>query len=143
MSAAPAGHHEIDHTADVGFEAWAPDLPGLFVQATLALAELCYEPRAVRGSASRRLQVHGEGHEELLVRWLQEVYLQVETDRWLAAEVRAMQVKAGEATGELCGENLDRGRHTLHTEIKAVTYHGLAVRRDAGGTWRATVIVDV
>jgi SHS2 domain-containing protein len=33
-------------------------------------------------------------------------------------------------------------RHTIHTEIKAITYHQLRVREE-GGLWRTTVIVDV
>jgi SHS2 domain-containing protein len=40
------------------------------------------------------------------------------------------------------GEPLDPGRHHLHGEVKAVTWHGLTVEpTDAG--WRAWVLLDV
>jgi SHS2 domain-containing protein len=40
------------------------------------------------------------------------------------------------------GETWEEGRHPLTVAIKAVTYHGLEVRREAAG-WRARVILDI
>jgi SHS2 domain-containing protein len=40
------------------------------------------------------------------------------------------------------GERFDRTRHRLLTELKAVTWHQLAVRQRDDGWW-ARVIVDV
>jgi len=37
---------------------------------------------------------------------------------------------------------LDLSRHTLKTEIKAVTYHGLEVKKTGQG-WEAQVIFDI
>lgn len=137
------GRREIDHTADLGFEVWAPDVEGLFAQATLSLAELCYDRTGVRSRTEWSLRVEGRGREELLVRWLQEVYLLVEQESWLTGEVGSLRLEAGVAEGVLTGEPIDRGRHTLHTEIKAITYHGMAIERDEDGRWRTLVIVDV
>lgn len=142
MSAA-SGHREIAHTADVAFTCWAQALGPLFEEATLALGELCYERRLVREAESRRLRVEGTGREELLVGWLQEVYLLVELEGWLCARATGVRVGEDVATGELLGEPIDTDRHTLHTEIKAITYHGLAVECCDDGLWQATVVVDV
>lgn len=138
-----AGHREIDHTADLGFDLWAPDREGLFAEAVNGLAELCYDRCAVRPMQRRAVEVAADSDEELMVHWLQEVYLQLEGDGWLTSHADEVVVEAGRVAGELVGEPYDPDRHTLHTEIKAVTYHGLSVQRDADGTWRATVIVDV
>lgn len=138
-----AGHREIDHTADLGFELWAPDREGLFAEAVTGLAELCYDRSAVRPMQRRTVEVAADSAEELMVHWLQEVYLQLEGDGWLTSHAEEVVVEEGRVAGVLVGEPHDPDRHTLHTEIKAITYHGLAVRRDADGTWRATVIVDV
>jgi len=46
-------------------------------------------------------------------------------------------------TAHLDGETLDRRRHTLLTEVKAVTYHQLAVETVPEGGWRATLLFDV
>ncbi|HEX9700068.1 MAG TPA: archease [Acidobacteriota bacterium] len=137
-----AGHLEIDHTADVGFEVWAPRLPGLYAEAVRALAEICYDLPSVRPVQERRLSVRGASPEERLVRWLQEVYLQLEIDTWLAAAASDMSLAGDEVAGTLSGEPYDPQRHTLHTEIKAITYHGLDIREE-DGLWRATVVVDV
>ena len=143
MTRGRAGHREIDHTADLGFEVWASDREGLFAEAALALCELCFDRDTVRTRERRAIEVRAGSDEELLIRWLQEIYLQLETEGWLTG--RAEQVVFGSdcVEGILVGEPCDRARHTLHTEIKAVTYHGLSVRHGDDGLWRATVIVDV
>lgn len=41
------------------------------------------------------------------------------------------------------GEPLDRDRHDLKAEVKAVTYHRLAADELAPGVWRATILLDV
>lgn len=138
-----SGHREVDHTADVAFECWGEDLAALFAEATLALAELCFDPSAVAEEETRGVDVEGEDREELLVHWLQEVYLLLELDGWLWAGVRDLEVGDGSVSGTLAGEPRDDDRHTLHTEIKAITYHGLDVARDESGLWRATVVIDV
>lgn len=47
------------------------------------------------------------------------------------------------AVARLWGEDAPAGRHTPGTEIKAVTYHRLAVERRPDGTYVATVLFDV
>lgn len=142
MNPAIAGHREIDHTADLGFEVWAPSLAGLYAESLLALAELCYDRGAVRPSQERRLEAFAISHEERMVRWLQETYFWLEADLWLAREARQVDVDGDIVRGTVFGEPYDAERHTLHTEIKAITYHRMKVERDEG-LWRTTVIVDV
>ncbi len=137
-----AGHREVDHTADQGFEIWAPTPEELFAEGVLALADVCYDRAAVRPREQRRIVVAGDDREELLVRWLQDVYLILEAEMWLTAAASDVVVREGGVSGALRGEPFDRARHTIHTEIKAITYHGLAVRREEA-LWRATVVVDV
>lgn len=137
-----AGHREIDHTADLAFELWAGELASLYGEAVRALAELCYDRDAVDARERRSLRVEGSNNEERMVRWLQEVYLQLESDLWLAADAVGVVCDDGSVSGTLLGESFDAERHTLHTEIKAVTYHGMEiVERD--GVWQTLVIVDV
>lgn len=141
--ASRAGFREIEHTADVGFEIWAEDLAGLFVQATRALAGVCYDRAGVRPAQRRALRVQGAGNEQLLVHWLQEVYLQLELDSWLTADVGSLRLGEDAVEGVLLGEPFEAGRHVLHTEIKAVTYHNLQIARDADAVWRTRLIIDV
>ena len=137
------GHREIDHTADLGFEVWAGSLEELFSEATAALSELCYDRTRVRPAEQRSVCVSGRGIEELLVQWLQEVYFQLESDAWLAAVASEVHCRSDRVDGVLVGEPFDPARHTLHTEIKAITYHGMHVEEGDDGLWRTLVIVDV
>jgi SHS2 domain-containing protein len=41
------------------------------------------------------------------------------------------------------GEIMDPNRHVMDHEVKAITYHGLQLRREPDGTWLAEVIVDI
>jgi SHS2 domain-containing protein len=137
-----SGHREIDHTADLGFEAWSTSLEGLFAEAVSALAELCYDLEAVRPAGERALGVSGATPEERLVHWLQEVYFWLERDLWLAADASSVSIDGERVNGVIRGEPYDPARHTLHTEIKAITYHQLRVAMEQG-LWRTRVIVDV
>lgn len=136
------GHREVEHTADLAFEVWAPDLAGLYAESVRALAALCYDRDAVEPHQRRRLQIRGDSREERLVRWLQEVYLLVEGDLWLTADAVDVRVEGDSIEGTLLGEPHDPDRHTLYTEIKAVTYHEMDIRQ-RDGSWHTTVIVDV
>ena len=46
-------------------------------------------------------------------------------------------------SARLRGEDADKRRHTLLTEIKAVTFHRLSAAQAPDGTWRATVLLDI
>ena len=137
-----SGYREIDHTADLGFDLWADSISGLFAEAVLALSEVCYERTAVLWAEERTLEVRGTDPEEQLVRWLQETYMQLESDLWLTAAATNVVVKGEMVKGTLHGEAIDPARHTLHSEIKAITYHGLKIVHEHG-LWRTTVVVDV
>jgi SHS2 domain-containing protein len=44
--------------------------------------------------------------------------------------------------GEIAGEAIDKRRHAVSGEIKAVTFHGLRVE-ERDGVWTAQVLFDV
>ncbi|MFQ5744042.1 MAG: archease [Acidobacteriota bacterium] len=142
MSGPAAGHREIEHTADLGFDIWAPDLPGLYSEAVGALAELCYDRIAVLANQQRTLRIVGGSNEERLVRWLQEIYFWLEAESWLAAGAVDVRCDGAAVSGTVLGELYDSERHTVHTEIKAITYHEMEIRL-VGELWRTTVIIDV
>ena len=113
-----------------------------FEEAVLALSEVCYERTAVLWAEERILEVRGTDPEEQLVRWLQETYMQLESGLWLTAAATNVVVEGEMVKGTLHGEAIDPARHTLHSEIKAITYHGMKSVREHG-LWRTTVVVDV
>jgi len=131
-----------DHTADVALVIDAPSLPALFEEACQALLSLLVEePASVREAECRVFEVPGGDPPDLLVDLLSELLATFETRGWLARRCYVDATADGLRVRAL-GEPLDRSRHGLTHEVKAITYHRLTVRH-VRGRWLAEVIVDV
>jgi SHS2 domain-containing protein len=132
----------FDHTADIGLRIWAPDRPSLYAEAARALFSLVVlNLDAVRPVEQRRFVIAGEQDDYLLFDWLNELLYTFETEHLLLSEFQIELEPAGlRATGR--GERLDRSRHELDHEVKAITYHGLKIDSAPSG-WMAEVIVDI
>jgi len=132
----------LEHTADVGFEAFGSTLPEVFENAARALAHLIAEPASVRPGEEVRLQVQGADPAELLVNWLSEILYQHDAERWLFRDFRVESLDDHAVSGVAWGEKIDPARHQTNLMVKAVTYHQLSLRQTAG-EWRAQVYVDI
>lgn len=139
--AGPLGR-EIEHTADCGLEIEAPTLPALFERAGLAMIGLMADLEGLEPRERVPLAVEAEGLEEVLHDWLQALLVRLQAGGFAACELDVEAVDEHAVRGTAAGERIDPARHVLHTEIKGVTYHQLAVRRLDGG-WRARIIFDV
>ena len=133
---------EIEHTADLAIVVESTDLHDLFARAGLSLFALLVAPVSVRAAERRSVRVEGQDREDLLHEWLSRLLTDFYVDGFLAASIRVTQLDENHLEAELEGERFDRGRHALLREIKAVTYHALAIRDTAGGC-EAQVTFDV
>ncbi len=137
MNNTSAGYREREHTADWALEVWAPDLAGLLEQAArgmyaLAGARLADEERQVR-----RLELHAADAESLLVNFLGELLYLGEAEG-LGFEGYVLRLEGFHLQAELSGRRLAG----LAKEIKAVTYHNLAVRQTESGL-ETCIVFDV
>jgi SHS2 domain-containing protein len=135
-------YETFDHTADLGLRIRAPDLDTLFAEAGKALfAAIVENLDSVEPRQQRRIELTGEDREYLLIDWLQELLYCFDSQHLLFSR---FQVHVGSTglTAEAWGEPLDRTRHRLLHEVKAITYHGLTVEQSDQG-WLAEVIVDI
>jgi len=132
----------LEHTADIGFEAFGSTLPEVFENAALALAHLIAEPVTVERREEVRLQVQGANPPDLLVNWLSEVLFQHDAERWLFHDFRVASLDDHAVTGIAWGEKIDPARHQTNLMVKAITYHQLSLQQTAG-RWRAQVYVDI
>ncbi len=142
-------YRELEHPADLWLEIWGKDVDQLFENALFALydelAELTgFEPR-------EQVTLTGAGSDlaQALRELLAEALYRFDTERFVAraGRVRVTANQQVDAVAVLWGEKAHPARHVLTTEIKAVTYHLLAVEKrpegDPGGDWRATVLFDI
>jgi SHS2 domain-containing protein len=132
---------EFEHTGDLGIEVNAASRAELFRRAAIALAALMVEPAEVAASERREVEVQADTDADLLHDLLAELLDLFVIDAFIWRE--AAVVEHGRSLKvTLRGEHFDASRHQFRGEIKAVTYHQLAVEQSPQG-WRAHVIFDV
>jgi SHS2 domain-containing protein len=135
-------YETFDHTADLGLRIRAADLDTLFVEAAQALFGTVVEDLAtVRPLQKIDVQLPGDAIDYLLFDWLRELLYHFDAEHILFGQFEVHVSKAG-ITATAWGEPLDRTRHNLEHEVKAITYHGLSVEK-VGDEWVAEVIVDI
>ena len=138
-----AGFVEREHTADWELEAWADDLTGLLVQAArgmYALSGARLEPGAVE---IRSFSIRAADPEGLLVRFLNELLYHAQQSN-LGFTQFTLTLNQSEAVGPMELQVTLEGHRLISVdkEIKAVTYHNLAVRQEAGEL-HVSVVFDV
>lgn len=132
----------FDHTADVGIRLSAPDLNTLFNDAGRALMGLFVENiDDVRPEQEFEFRVAGTERDYMLFDWLSDLIRHFESTGIVLTRFE-VQVTGDGLTARGWGEPLDPQRHHLGNEVKAVTYHQLAVTQTADG-WSAQVILDI
>ena len=150
------GVRALDHTADVGFDVYAPSLEALFERAARGLIALLrgddragtdsppapgrtVEGRTTGGAESRQVAVEAPDAGALLVAWLRELLWLYESSGFAVDEARFDTLTATALAADVRGapETFMPAR-----EIKGVTYHGLDVARTDDG-WHARMIFDV
>jgi SHS2 domain-containing protein len=138
----------FDHTADIGIEVQAESLEVLLVTAARATFDQMLEdwPEKVEWQeevcAKQPLDLEGDLR-ELLVDWLQELLYAFEKRRLVPLEYVFEVVNPDEVRADVGFGRFDPARHRTRHEIKAVTYHELAVRQEPDGAWMARFILDV
>ena len=135
-------YETIDHTADFGIRVTAPDLPGLFREAGIALMASMADLRTIDADQRRTVEVIGADQPDLMVNWLRELLYLFNGEEFLAREIEIQRLTGFSLTAEVAGTPFKPDRHRIETEIKAVTYHDIAVEPTADG-WTARVIFDI
>jgi SHS2 domain-containing protein len=134
----------FDHTADVGLTIRGKDLDDLFQTAAEGLFDYVVSNRDdVRAQEAERVDLQADSTADLLVDWLNELIFRSETTHRLYGRYTVRVSDDGLClAAEIAGEPIDRDRHELDHEVKAVTHHGLTLNRADGG-WVAEVILDI
>lgn len=140
------GHELVPHTADAGLRAWAPDLPALFEEAAAAVGELSADivPYAPRGIA-QGIDLGAEDLPALAFAWLGELIGLVDVRGAIAAagvEELARHGRQWRLRASATFVPFDGGAVRRRADVKAPTYHRLAVEQTEGG-WSMTAYLDI
>ncbi len=135
----------IEHTADLAFVARGRTPEELFTHAAEAMIAFLYDRATVQPREEERLEVSGEDFEELLVSWLQEILYRLEAQQRLYHEFLIESAVPPRLAARATGERYDPARHARVGNVKAATYHDLAVRHGSdatGSLWWVQVVLD-
>jgi len=132
----------IDHTADIGIKIWGKSLKELFENAAYALFDIIAELNKVEVKSFIDIRIEGEKIDVLLADWLRDLLYKFNGDGYLFKKFKVERVSEKGLEAKVGGEKLDLSRHSLKREVKAVTYHGLTVKR-RDKRWEAQVIFDI
>jgi SHS2 domain-containing protein len=132
----------IEHTADLGFRAYAVSIEELFVHAAEAFFEIILSTESIEERITRSIEVEAGAIDELMVSWLDEFLYLYDTERLVFKRFQIKQIRQNKLEANAWGETMDPARHEIKSGIKAVTYHKLYVREQEG-IWEAQVIFDI
>lgn len=132
----------LEHTADIGLRARGRTLEEVFENAAWGLAEILDVDSSSRAEAPRpeSVTLGPADIEALLVDWMNELIVRTEEGRACLAGLKVSTV--GERGLQARVDVTDCAEAPEGTELKAATYHQLAIRRSSDG-FEATVYFDV
>jgi len=132
----------LEHTADVGFEAWGATREEVFAHAARALINLIVDLEAVNPREQVAVRIQGSDPASVLVNWLSEILFLHDAEAWLFREFEIQDLQDDSLNALARGEKFDRSRHQAKLMVKAITYHQLVLEESPQG-WRAQVYVDI
>jgi len=131
--ARPDRFRVLDHTADVGIQAFGESLCEAFENAALGMFNIITDPSRVSAQKDFEVTVEGTDLKDLLHEWLAQLLILSQVQNMLFSSFKVDLRDIGgrvSLTGRVMGEQADPARHVYKTEIKAVTHHMLEVRKD-------------
>ena len=133
----------IEHTADAGMRVWGDSLHALFTHAAQGLFEMIAVVDSIDATSAIDVHLKSESVDMLFVAWLDELVFKHETAEMFFKQVEISTIYPIELVAKVYGEPADFSKHSVYTEIKAVTYHQLYVIQNGAGIWEAQVIFDL
>ena len=134
----------FDHTADIGVEVTGRTRKELFVNAAQALFDIMIENKTGLEAVKqqKRITVEGTDVSDLLINFLREILYLFNGEKFITGGCEIIKFTNQELQARLTGESFNSKKHLIKTEIKAVTYSGLTVKKEKAG-WKARIIFDV
>ena len=129
----------IDHTADMMVKAFGKTLEECYANAAYALFDQTVDLSNIGTSEETEIRVTGIDDEDRLYSFLSELLFIEDADNLILKEFE-VSFEGDDVVCHAKGETLDRARHRIKSEVKAVTYHMMEVDRS---TPSVTVLFDV
>ena len=119
-------YERLEHTADAFVKCTGKTLEECFANAAYAMFDQTLDLKGVEPKETLRIETDGRDYEERLYNFLSELLFIEDTERMFFSEFNVM-FEDDKVICDAAGEGLDFNKHTVRTEVKAVTYHMLEV----------------
>ena len=124
-------YEEIPHTSDIAIRVRGKDLKELFRNAAYGMFDVIADLEGLKESVSIDVELKAPSKEELLVAWLDELLYNFFTKNIIFFKFDVAVVSDTGITAKASGRHVGENRNRLKTEIKAVTYHNLEIKKDS------------
>lgn len=129
----------FDVTADIGFKSYGNDLNEAFENAGLAMFNVITDTSNVSSSKEISFEVSSEDNVSLLYDYLEELLFYHEVEFMLFAEFHVEIDDNYHLKATIKGEDIDWEKHERKTEVKAITFHKMDVKKTGHVELRAIV----
>lgn len=132
----------MNHTSDIGVEVTGENFSKLMENGAFALFDLIADLSTVDPTYQETINIPEENAEDQFRTWLEKLLLLHNIDSYLLTKFEVNINPDGKIVGNVWGEQYKAEKHTLFSEIKAITYHQFQVIQTERG-WSASFILDV
>eukprot|EP01064_Diplonema_japonicum_P026295 TRINITY_DN3770_c4_g1_i1.p1 TRINITY_DN3770_c4_g1~~TRINITY_DN3770_c4_g1_i1.p1 ORF type:complete len:198 (+),score=58.73 TRINITY_DN3770_c4_g1_i1:44-637(+) len=150
----------LDHTADVQIHSWGGTVEEAMENQVLGMFDYMTDRGTVEATEEIRFDVSdAHDYRSLLFKFMDEMLFHFSAEFFTLKEVRitSLDTTSWSLSGVAWGEKWDRKKHTIGTEIKAITFASLRVippeedlqedeyegTKPPDGCWSAYVVVDI
>ena len=134
----------FDVTADIGFKAYGNDLNEAFENAGFAIFNIISDTSNVDSNITKSFEITSEDEVSLLYDYLEELLFYHEVDFMLFCDFDVEIKRIGDAfnlKAKIKGESINWNKHERKTEIKAITFHMMDVKKTSH--YELQAIVDL
>lgn len=119
----------FEATADIGLKAYGKDLNEAFENAGLAIFNIISDTSNIDASREIEFEVTSEDEVSLLYDYLEELLFYQEVEFMLFSEFHVEIDNNFHLKAKIIGEEINWDKHERKTEIKAITFHKMDVKR--------------
>jgi len=127
--------------ADVAVEVWADTIDELFKDSGLAVSEVMVDTETVEPLIEKEVSLRSDSVEMLLFDFLSEIVYFKDAHSLLFSKFDVKIIDLN-LVAKLFGEEINREKHALRIDVKAVTLYKFSVRNE-NGIWRAEFVLDI
>jgi len=135
-------YEQFPHTSDIGVHVYGKDMHQLFENAAFAMFDVIADLENISGDKAETIELEAGDQDMLLVSWLDELLFRFYTKGLIFYKFQIELLTEYKLKAKALARPVAKNRNRLKTEIKAVTYSGLKIRKSEAG-YEVEIIFDV